>query len=70
MSIQSEAILAVDQRFFCKAATCLWDEKVQAVVTLLQTFTGNIPEEDEDELPVTLRRSVRGTASEAESNIY
>lgn len=76
----SEAILAVDQRFFAVGSKALAGERIEAVLTLMQVFVSDPtdtakadnPEESEESIPPSMRRALpqsQGVA-ESETNIF
>ena len=71
----SEAILALDQRFFCTESTAKTGERIEAVLTLMQIFVADADEnstEDGEEIPVSMRRALPKTDQGAnqEANVF
>ena len=74
----SEAILAIDQRFFCEGNKAMAGERIEAVLTLMKIFVSDPTDsaadgEEESVPPPSMRRALpQGdmAAADSETNIF
>ena len=78
-SANSEAILAIDQRFFCQGNKALPGERIEAVLALMEVFVSDPPDSAENDgegndLPPPSMRRTRSPAAQQpdpnETNVF